>query len=87
MIINSAVGNIHISEITNKCDIDIAVGNITIDKISIQENSTIKTSTGNITINNSKGVYIDSADKPKYMDNTSQTKLKISCMGKITIDN
>jgi len=52
-------GNVEIKEVLNRCDIQADCGNIEIDKISIQEDSSIKADLGNVEINNANDIYID----------------------------
>ncbi|MCI8700374.1 MAG: DUF4097 domain-containing protein [Clostridia bacterium] len=86
-------GDIEISEILNKCDIKADCGNIKIDKISIQENSTIKSDLGDVYINSTNDIYIDTdVDLGKTKINKNNRKaeitLEINCdCGNITINN
>lgn len=91
--IKSDLGNVEIEEILNKCDIKSDCGNIEIDKVSIKEDSTLKSNLGNIDINNANEVYIDAnvdLGKVKVNNNNrnSEVTLKIdSDCGNITVNN
>ena len=43
-------GNIEIKEITNQCNLRANLGNISIDKLNLQEDSNIRVDMGNITV-------------------------------------
>lgn len=86
-------GNVEIREILNKCDIKADSGNIKIDKVSIQEDSTIKADFGNVDIGNTNDIYIDTEvdlGNTNINNNNrySQITMKIKCdCGNITINN
>jgi len=86
-------GNIEAKEILNKCDIKADCGNIKIDRISIQENSSIKANLGNVDINSTNDIYIEAdvdLGKTNIANNNrnSNITLKIECdCGNITINN
>lgn len=86
-------GNIETKEILNKCEIKANCGNIKIDRISIQENSSIKADLGNVDINNTNDIYIEAdvdLGKTNINNNNrnSNITLKIDCdCGNITINN
>lgn len=86
-------GNIEAKEILNKCEIKANCGNIKIDRIYIQENSSIKADLGNVDINNTNDIYIEAdvdLGKTNINNNNrnSNITLKIDCdCGNITIDN
>ncbi len=90
-IVKCDLGNTEIKEILNKCDIKADCGNVEIDTISIQENSTIKVDLGNIDINKTDDIYIESnVDLGKTNINqnnrNSEITLKINCdCGNVTI--
>ena len=85
------LGNTEIKEIFNKCNIKVDCGNVEIDTISIQEDSIIKSDLGNVDINKTNDIYIESeVDLGKT--NTSQNNriseitLKIICdCGNVTV--
>lgn len=86
-------GNVQIKEVLNKCDIKANCGNIEIEKIFIQENSTIKADLGNVDINNTNDIYIEAdVDLGKTNINKNNRNaaviLKINCdCGNVTINN
>lgn len=86
-------GNIEAKEILNKCEIKANCGNIKIDRIYIQENSSIKADLGNVDINNTNDIYIEAdvdLGKTNINNNNrnSNITLKIDCdCGNITINN
>ena len=86
------LGDTEIKEILNKCDIKADCGDIKIDTISIQENSTIKVDLGNVDINKTNDIYIESEvdlGKTKISQNNrnSEITLKINCdCGNVTVD-
>lgn len=86
-------GNIEAEEILNKCEIKANCGNIKIDRISIQDNSSIKADLGNVDINNTNDIYIEAdvdLGKTNINNNNrnSNITLKIDCdCGNITINN
>lgn len=86
-------GNIKINEILNKCDIKANCGSIEIEKISIQDNSTIKADLGNVYINKTNDIYIEAdVDLGKTNINKNNRNaditLKInSDCGNITVNN
>ena len=55
------MGQVMIKEIENKCDISVDSGNIEIEKLSIQEDSKIRTDLGNVDIREINDIYIDSS--------------------------
>lgn len=57
--INSNMGDVKIQEINNKCDIAINAGNVQVTKLSIKEDSNIKSDLGNVNIIETNNVYID----------------------------
>ncbi len=85
------LGNTEIKEILNKCDIKADCGNIEIDTISIQEDSTIKADLGNVDINKTNDIYIEAdvdLGKTNISQNNrnSQITLKINCdCGNVTV--
>ena len=86
-------GNIEIKEILNKCDIKADCGNIHIDTILINENSSIKADFGNVDINNTNDIYIDAdVDLGKTNINNNNRNasvtLKVNCdFGNVIINN
>lgn len=86
-------GNINIKDILNKCDVKADCGNIKIDTISIQEDSTIKADLGNIDIENTNDIYIDVDSNLGEVNinrnnRNAEVILKIKCdCGNIIIDN
>ncbi len=84
-------GNVEAKEILNKCDIKANCGNISIDRISIQEDSSIKADLGNIDINNTNDIYIEAnVDLGKTnianSNRNSNVTLKVKCdCGNVTI--
>lgn len=86
-------GNVEIKEIFNKCDIKADCGNIKVDTISINEDSTIKADFGNVDINKTNDIYIDADVELGNMNinknnRNAKTTLKINCdCGNITINN
>ncbi len=52
-------GNIEIKEITNQCNLRANLGNISIDKLNLQEDSNIRVDMGNITVEETNDIYID----------------------------
>ena len=85
------LGNTEIKEVFNKCDIKADCGNVDIDTISIQEDSTIKADLGNVDINKTNDIYIESEvdlGKTKISQNNrnSEITLKINCdCGNVTV--
>ncbi len=85
------LGNTEIKEILNKCDIKADCGNIEIDTISIQEDSTIKADLGNVDINKTNDIYIEAnvdLGKTNISQNNrnSEITLKINCdCGNVTV--
>lgn len=84
-------GNIEAQEILNKCDLKADCGNISIDIISIKENSTIKADLGNIEIGKTNDIYIE-ADVDLGHCNINQNNrqsnviLKVNCScGNVTV--
>lgn len=53
------MGDVKIQEINNKCDIAINAGNVQVTKLSIKEDSNIKSDLGNVNIIETNNVYID----------------------------
>lgn len=92
-VVKCDYGNIEIKEILNKCDINADCGNIKIDTISIKENSNIKADLGNVDINNTNDIYIETnVDLGKTNINknnrNAEITLKINCdCGNITVNN
>lgn len=86
-------GNVEVEEILNKCDIKADCGNIEINKISIQENSTIKANLGDIDINHTNDIYIEAnvdLGKTNISSNNrnSNVTLKIECdCGNVDVKN
>lgn len=86
-------GNIEIEEILNKCDIKANCGNIEINKISIQENSTIKADLGDVEIGETNEIYIDAncnlgETNVNNNNRDAEIELKINCdCGNITVNN
>lgn len=86
-------GNIEIKEVMNKCDIKADCGNIQIDTISINEDSSIKADLGNVDINNTNDIYVDavvSLGKININNNNrnANVTLKVNCdCGNVTINN
>lgn len=77
-------GNVEIKEILNKCDIKADCGNVEIGKISIQEDSSIKSDLGNVDINETNDIYIDTdvdLGKINIVQNNrdSEITLRIKC--------
>ncbi len=85
------LGNTEIKGILNKCDIKTDCGNVEIDTISIQEDSTIESDLGNVDINKTNDIYIESAvdlGKTNIGQNNrnSEITLKINCdCGNVTV--
>ena len=85
------LGDTEIKEILNKCDIKVDCGNVEIDTISIQEDSTIKADLGNVDINKTNDIYIESEvdlGKTNISQNNrnSEITLKINCdCGNVTV--
>ena len=85
------LGDTEIKEILNKCDIKADCGNVEIDTISIQEDSTIKADLGNVDINKTNDIYIESEvdlGKTNISQNNRNSKitLKINCdCGNVTV--
>ena len=85
------LGDTEIKEILNKCDIKADCGNVEIDTISIQEDSTIKADLGNVDINKTNDIYIESEvdlGKTNISQNNrnSEITLKINCdCGNVTV--
>lgn len=92
-IIKCDLGDVEIEEILNKCDIKADCGNIKIDTISIKEDSNIKANLGNIDINNTNDIYIESdvdLGKVKINNNNrnSSVTLKIDAdCGNVKVNN
>ncbi|MCI8654663.1 MAG: DUF4097 domain-containing protein [Clostridia bacterium] len=86
-------GNVEIKEVLNKCDIKADCGNIKIEQVSIQENSTIKANFGNVEISDTNDIYIDTEVDLGNTDinrnnRYAEITLKINCdCGNITINN
>lgn len=57
--IKSSYGDIKINSILNKCDIDSDCGDIKIENLQINENSSIKSDLGDVKIQNINDVYVD----------------------------
>lgn len=57
--INSNYGDIEINEVTNYLKLSTNAGDIDIDKLNINEDSTIKNNFGDIQIGNTNEIYID----------------------------
>ena len=57
--IECSYGEIKIEEVLNKCEIEADCGNVDIDRLWINENSSIKAELGNIDINETSDIYID----------------------------
>ena len=85
------LGNTEIKEILNRCNIKADCGNIEIDTISIQEDSTIKVDLGNVNINKTNDIYIETdvdLGKTNISQNNrnSEITLKINCdCGNVTV--
>ena len=85
------LGDTEIKEVLNKCDIRADCGDIEIDTISIEEDSTIKAELGNVDINKTDDIYIESEvdlGKTKIFQNNrnSEITLKINCdCGNVTV--
>ena len=85
------LGNTEIKEILNKCDIKSDCGDVDIDKISIKEDSIIKADLGNVDINETNDIYIESdvdLGKTNISQNnrSSEITLKINCdCGNVTV--
>ena len=86
-------GNIKANEILNKCNIYADCGNVKIDRISIKENSTIKSDFGNVHINSTNDIYIDTdvdLGKTKINSNNRNAlvtlEIKSNC-GNIKVNN
>ena len=52
-------GDIKINSIENNCEISSTSGNIIVDRANINENSFIKTNSGNVVINNKNDIYVE----------------------------
>lgn len=52
-------GDIKINSIENNCKISSTSGNIIVDRANINENSFIKTNSGNVVINNKNDIYVE----------------------------
>lgn len=52
-------GDIKINSIENNCEISSTSGNIIVDTANINENSFIKTNSGNVVINNKNDIYVE----------------------------
>lgn len=52
-------GDIKINSIENYCEISSTSGNIIVDTANINENSFIKTNSGNVVINNKNDIYVE----------------------------
>ncbi len=52
-------GDISISEVLNKCDIEANCGNLKIEKVSLKENSSISSDYGDIKIKETNDIYVD----------------------------
>lgn len=57
-IIKSSYGDVKISSILNKCDIDLSCGDVKIQNLQINENSNIKNDLGDIKIEKTNDIYI-----------------------------
>ena len=85
------LGNTEIKEVLNKCNVKADCGNIEIDTISIQEDSTIKVDLGNVNINKTNDIYIETdvdLGKTNISQNNrnSEITLKINCdCGNVTV--
>lgn len=58
-IIKSSYGDVKISSILNKCDIDLSCGDVKIQNLQINENSNIKNDLGDIKIEQTNDIFID----------------------------
>ena len=92
-IIKSDYGNIEIKEILNKCEIRANCGNIKVEKMYIRENSSINADYGDVYINDTNDIYIDTdvglGDVSINKNNRkAEITLKINCdCGNIKINN
>lgn len=85
------LGTVKATEILNKCNISVDSGNVTIDKLNIQENSSIKADLGNVTIGEINDIYVDAKvdlgnSTVNGSNRSSDITLKIECdCGNITV--
>ena len=78
------LGKVEISEVLNKCNVEVDSGNVKIDKLSIQENSFIRADLGNVTIGEVNDIYVDAKvdlgnSTVNGSNRSSNITLKIEC--------
>lgn len=84
-------GNIEIREITNQCNLKVNAGNVHVQKLDIQEDSSIKADMGNVTIEEISDIYIDAKvdlgnSNIRHNNRSSDITLTVNCdCGNITI--
>ena len=91
--IKSSYGDVKINSISNKCNIDLSCGDVKIENLQINENSKIKNDLGNIKIEQTNDIFIDSKtdlgeEKIENKNRHSEITLTISnSCGDIKVNN
>lgn len=91
--IKSSYGDVKINSILNKCDIDLSCGDVKIQKLEINKDSSIKNDLGDIKVEKTNDIYIDAKTDlgdTKVKNNNRQSEITLtisnSC-GDIKVNN
>lgn len=76
-------GGIFVGEVNGYCDLYCSSGTIKVDKCIVNENSSIRTTSGSVTVKETNDIYVDASAtsgsvKVNNSDRKSDVELKIS---------